>query len=110
VRGGPAARLLAHRCRVSSRQPRGLSEETLVQAATQALAQHASRGNKQAEEHYYRKTNDHPRTENICERMESALKQVALEPLARNYLTRGAAPKAAQASENGSVDDGVQLR
>jgi hypothetical protein len=86
-----------------------LSEDTLVQAATQALAQRASRGNKQVEEHYYRKTNDHPRTENIRERMEGALKQVALEPLARNYLTNGAAPKAVRDGKQNDLDDGVQL-
>jgi hypothetical protein len=86
-----------------------LSEDTLVQATTQALAQRASRGNKQVEEHYYRKTNDHPRTENIRGRMEGALKQVALEPLARKYLTNGAPPKAARDAKQDGLDDGVQL-
>jgi hypothetical protein len=86
-----------------------LSEDTLVQAVTQALAQRASRGNKQVEEHYYRKTDDHPRTENIRERMEAALKQVALEPLARTYLTDGAASKSARVGKHDSLDDGVQL-
>jgi hypothetical protein len=86
-----------------------LTEDTLVQAAIQALAQRASRGNKQVEEHYYRKTNDHPRTENIRERMEGALKQIALEPLARNYLTNGTAPKPGRGAKQDRLDDGVQL-
>lgn len=86
-----------------------LSEDTLIQAATQALTQRASRGNRQVEEHYYRKTNDHPRTKNIHERMEGALKQVALEPLARNYLTNSSMPKPARAGKQDGLDDGVQL-
>jgi hypothetical protein len=86
-----------------------LSEDTLVQATTQALAQRASRGIKQVEEHFYRTTNDHPRAENIRERMEGALTQIALEPLARTYLANGAPPKAARGAKQDGLDDGVQL-
>ena len=88
---------------------RGVTNEgAILQAATQALAQRAARGNKQVEEHYYRRS-DEKRTEKVRERLESALKKVALDTLARQHLNMGAAPKTPRSGKQAGLDDGVQL-
>ena len=84
------------------------TEGALLSATTQALAQRAARGNKQVEEHYYRKSNER-RTEKIRERLESALKRTALDTLARQHLNTGAAPKVQRLSKQAGLDDGVQI-
>lgn len=84
------------------------TEDMLIKAATQALAQRAARGNKQVEEHYYRKSNER-RTEKVRERLESALKAAALVTLARQHLNMGASIKASRSSKQAGLDDGVQI-
>jgi hypothetical protein len=84
------------------------SEDALIKAATQALAQRAARGNKQVEEHYYRKSSE-GRTEKLRERLESALKKAALDTLACQHLNMGGAPKASRSSKQAGLDDGVQF-
>jgi hypothetical protein len=90
----------------ASRGP--VSAEMLVSVATQALIQRAERGNKQAEEHYYRKSSE-ARTEKLRERLEGALKKAALRDLARQYLGNGATPRAPRSAKQAGLDDGVQL-
>jgi hypothetical protein len=85
-----------------------LSPEALVISATQALALRATRGNKQVEEHYYRKSNER-RTEQIRERLEGGLKNAALETLARQHLNMSTVPKSSHSSKQSGLDDGVQL-
>jgi hypothetical protein len=85
-----------------------LSEDSIIHIATGALGQRGARGNKQVEEHYYRKS-DERRTEQVRERLESALKRAALETLARQHLNIGAAPKLSRSTKQVGLDDGVQL-
>lgn len=86
----------------------GPSEDALINAATQALCHRAARGNKQVEEHYYRRSNER-RTEKVRERLESALKKAALDTLARQHLNVGAAPQGSRPTKQAGLDDGVQL-
>lgn len=84
------------------------TDDALIKAAAQALAQRAARGNKQVEEHYYRKSNE-PRTEKLRERLESALRKTPLDTLARQHLSMGAAPKVPRSGKQAGLDDGVQI-
>ena len=83
-------------------------ENALIEVATRALEQRALRGNKQVEEHYYRKSNER-RTEQIRERLESALKKAALEPIARKHLHVGEPAKISRSTKQSGLDDGVQI-
>lgn len=85
-----------------------VNEDVLVSVTTRALIQRAARGNKQVEEHYYRKSSER-RTENIRVRLESALQRAALDSLARQHITNGAAPEARRSTKQKGLDDGVQL-
>jgi hypothetical protein len=85
-----------------------LSPDALVTSTTQALALRATRGNKQVEEHFYRKSNER-RTEQIRERLESGLKNAALDTLARQHLNMSTGPKSSRSSKQAGLDDGVQL-
>lgn len=90
----------------ASRGP--VNEETLVAIMAQALAQRGARGNKQVEEHYYRKSGE-KRTERVRARLDGALKMVALEGLARQHLSNKSAPKAPRSTKQTGIDDGVTL-
>lgn len=92
--------------RAASKGSHGL--EALVEITKQALLQRAARGNKQVEEHWYRKSNG-KRTDNVRNRLESALNQAALETLARQRLDMIVTPKAPRPSRKRDLDDGVQL-
>lgn len=83
-------------------------EDALVELTKCALAQRGARGNKQVEEHYYRKS-DEQRTERVRERLEGALMNANLDSLARQYLNIGDAVKVSQSTKKSGLDDGVQL-
>jgi len=83
-------------------------EEALIEVTTRALAQRAARGNKQVEEHYYRKSSEQ-RTERVRERLEKGLKQAALATLAQQYVNIGSAPKVSRSTKQAGLDDGVQF-
>ncbi|MEJ0098505.1 MAG: hypothetical protein WDO12_01655 [Pseudomonadota bacterium] len=70
--------------------------------------QRAERGNKQVEEHYYRKSSE-ARTEKVRERLVNGLKKVALDGLARQHLSNGATPQTSRSNKQTGLDDGVQL-
>lgn len=83
-------------------------ENALIEVATRALAQRGARGNKQVEEHYYRKS-DEQRTERVRERLESALMKANLDTLARQHLNIGDPVKVSQSTKKSGLDDGVEL-
>lgn len=83
-------------------------EDALVEVTTRALAQRAARGNKQVEEHYYRKSSEQ-RTERVRGRLENGLRQAALATLAQQHLNIGAAPKVSRSAKQAGLDDGVQF-
>jgi hypothetical protein len=85
-----------------------VSEQSLVEVTTQALLNRGSRGNKQVEEHWYRKSTER-RTDNVRDRLERALNKAALEPLARQRLNMGAGPKPARSRKRSDLDDGVNF-
>lgn len=83
-------------------------ENALVEVAARALAQRAARGNKQVEEHYYRRSNEQ-RTEKVRERLEGALKMTALDSLARRHLNIGESVKISRSTKQSGLDDGVGI-
>lgn len=90
----------------ASRGP--VNGETLAGVTTQALAQRGARGNKQVEEHYYRKSSE-KRTEKVRERLDTALKMAALDGLARQHLRGDPAPKGLRSAKNTGLDAGVDF-
>ena len=82
--------------------------DALVEVTTRALIQRGARGNKQVEEHFYRKSNER-RTEKVRERLESALKKTAVDGLARRYLNVGEPVKISRSTKQSGLDDGVGI-
>lgn len=83
-------------------------DDALERAARKALDMRVSRGIRQVEEHYLRKT-DEPRAMNVRGRCVEAADGGALDGLARSLtkIDPGAAP--AKAPKRDGVDDGVSL-
>lgn len=83
-------------------------DDALERAARRALDMRVSRGVRQVEEHYLRKT-DESRATNVRDRCEQAVDSAALDGLARS-LTK-IDPKAVPpvAAKKDGVDDGVPL-
>lgn len=82
--------------------------DVLVEVATQALLQRAARGNKQVEEHWYRKSNS-KRTENVRSRLENALDKAAVSTLVRHRLDMNVEPISLRSRKQRDLDDGVPL-
>jgi hypothetical protein len=83
-------------------------EDALIEVTTRALEQRAARGNKQVEEHYYRRSNER-RTEKVRVRLEGALKKAALDSIARRHLNIGEPVKVTRATKQSGLDDGVRF-
>ncbi len=106
VAGPLGCSLLEFAIRAASKGANDLND--LVEVTSLALLQRAARGIKQVEEHWYRKSNG-KRTENLRQRLESALNKAALETLARQRLDISTVSKAPRPSKKRDLDDGVQL-
>lgn len=83
-------------------------DEALERAARKALDLRVSRGVRQVEEHYLRKT-DEPRATNVRERCEQAADSQALDGLARSLTKIDPKAAPAKAPKKDGVDDGVPL-
>jgi hypothetical protein len=104
---GPLGRCLVDAAeKAASAGARG--SEVLVEVTTKALLQRAARGNKQVEEHWYRKSNSQ-RTENVRNRLENALNKAAIGTLARQRLDMNPAPISLRFRKQKDLDDGVLL-
>jgi hypothetical protein len=77
-------------------------------AAQKALELRVTRGIRQVEEHYLRKT-DQPRATNVRERCEQAADGTALSGLARSLTRIDPAAAPPKAAKKDGVDDGVPL-
>ena len=84
-----------------------LGQEVLVKVVTAALIDRGSRGNKQIEEHYYRKSSE-PRSKSVRDRMEDALSGAAVESLARQQLNYTSF-RPSRLQKRSDLDDGVNL-
>jgi len=82
--------------------------EAAVEAATNALAVRASRGARQVEEHYCRKSKA-PRAQKVRARIEQGIGGASLHGLARQLLKRDPAPALRTPPKQQGLDDGVRL-
>lgn len=82
--------------------------DVLVKVTREALLQRAARGNKQVEEHWYRKSNT-KRTENVRSRLENALNHAAIDTLARQRLDMNIGQTLFRSRKQKDLDDGVLL-
>jgi hypothetical protein len=82
--------------------------EAAVEAATNALAVRASRGARQVEEHYCRKSKA-PRAHTVRARIEQGIGVASLTDLARQLLKRDPAPASRTPAKQQGLDDGVRL-
>lgn len=83
-------------------------DHALEAAARKALDLRVSRGVRQVEEHYLRKT-DEPRATNVRDRCEQAADSQALDGLARSLTKIDLKAAPAKAPKKDGVDDGVPL-
>lgn len=82
--------------------------EASAEAATNALAIRASRGARQVEEHYCRKSKA-PRAHKVRARIEEGIGGASLADLARQLLKRQPAPASRTPAKQRGLDDGVRL-
>lgn len=88
---------------------RGLSgDEALEEAASQALADRATRGARQIEEHYYRKaTQSH--AADVQRRIENEIKRPDIARIARRLVGLDKSEQLQRPTKRTGLDDGVQL-
>lgn len=83
-------------------------DDALEQAARKALELRISRGIRQVEEHYHRKT-DQERATNVRDRCEQAADQTPVDGIARSLTKIDPDAKPDKADKKDGLDDGVPL-
>lgn len=98
--------VLDHAIKVAGRGGEG--KDGMVQALTNALNDHAARGARQVEEHYYRESN-RPRGQKVRTRIEQGISGADVKGLARQILGLDPRPSSRPSSRKKGLDDGVKL-
>jgi hypothetical protein len=98
--------VLDHAIKVAARG--GTGKDGMVQALTNALHDHAARGARQVEEHYYRKSNK-PRAKKVRARIEQGISGADVKRLARQILGIDSRPSKRSTFRKKGLDDGVKL-
>jgi hypothetical protein len=86
----------------------GAEVDIAVKAVTEALMDRATRGARQVEEHYYRKSTIN-RAHRVRERIEQGISGADMGALAQRVLNRERTRSAAAPSKRDGLDDGVKL-
>ena len=105
---GYALRTVFLDCAIQAAAEGHSGDETLVEAACQSLANCATRGARQVEEHYYRKATQ-SRTADVRKRIESGVKGSDIATLARHLLGIDRSEQPQIPAKQTGLDDGVQL-
>ena len=98
--------VLEHAIRVTEQGGTGIAG--LVEAATDALTDRASRGARQVEEHYCRKSSS-PRAQKVRARIEAGIGGADIKGLARQVLKIDPRSSARPTLRQQGLDDGVWL-